>query len=244
MQDKEFDQLFKDRFEEAEIQPSPALWGAIQAEITPVSKRRAFPGWWMAAAVVLVGVSAGLLFNKTEKIQLQGKAVVATATEHTPITVTADQSGKEVSTGTDLSLATKKNNSLATDNQMDNKVLVVSEEKSLITVQPNEGLSHPLHIGNETLAKVDVGTVKENTNTDIAIASADIPATTVDAVVNENDQAEHTRIRNVGDLINFVVDKVDKREQKFLQFKSDGDDNSSLIAINIGPFKLNPRKHK
>ena len=55
---------------------------------------------------------------------------------------------------------------------------------------------------------------------------------------------EHTKIRNVGDLINFVVEKVDKREQKFLQFKSDDDDNSSLVAINIGPFKLNARKHK
>jgi len=244
MQDKEFDQLFKERFEEAEIHPSPALWGAIQAEITPVSKRRAFSGWWMAAAVVLVGVSAGLLFHKTEKIQLQGKAIVATATETAPETIIADQSGTVVSTGSVLPQATKKNNLFVADNQPDNKKLVVSEEKSLITVQPNEGLSHPLHIGNETLAKVDVGTLKENTTTDIAIAGADIPATTVDAVVNENDQAEHTRIRNVGDLINFVVDKVDKREQKFLQFKSDDDDNSSLIAINIGPFKLNPRKHK
>ena len=243
MQDKEFDQLFKDYFEEAEIQPSPALWGAIQAEIEPKSKTRVFPGWWMAAAIALVGLSAGLLFNKTEKIQLQGKAVVAKSTETAPLNTKPDVSNDEIITTTQLAKVTNRS-SLNTASQADAKKLIAGEEKSLLVVQPNERLAHPVYIGNETLAKVDVGTIKENTATDVAIASADVPATTVDAVVNENDQAEHTRIRNVGDLINFVVDKVDKREQKFLQFKSDDDDNSSLVAINIGPFKLNPRKHK
>jgi len=241
MQDKEFDQLFKDRFEEAEIQPSATLWDAIQTEITPVRKRTS-SGWWMAAAaVVLIAVSAGLLFNKSEKIQLQGKAELAQTTQSVPAIVEADP---EISTPVQSSIILVKavSHPVGVDRQLNNNIAPHVEEKSLASMQPKAGLAHPLTIENETLAKVAIGSIQENT--DVVIASADIPATTVDAVANENEQTEHTKIRNVGDLINFVVEKVDKREQKFLQFKSDDDDNSSLVAINIGPFKLNARKHK
>lgn len=241
MQDKEFDQLFKGQFEEAEIQPSANLWDAIEAGITPAPKRRVLPGWWMAAAVALVAMSVGLLFNKTEKIQLQGTAALVDK-KVTPSIEEPVQIENQVIASQPLVI--EKKESTVVDRQLDKRAVLSSEEKSLVAVQPNVTLSHPLHIENETLAKVAVGSIQETSNTDIVIASTDLPVNTGDAIINENDQAEHTRIRNVGDLINFVVDKVDKREQKFLQFKTDSDDNSSLIAINIGPFKLNPRKHK
>ena len=47
----------------------------------------------------------------------------------------------------------------------------------------------------------------------------------------------------MGDLINFVVDKVDKREDKLIRFDTD-DDNSSLIGINIGMIRFSKKKHK
>ena len=52
---------------------------------------------------------------------------------------------------------------------------------------------------------------------------------------------ERKGIRNVGDLVNFVVDKVDKRDKKLLHFNTDEDDNSSLVGINIGFLKLNKK---
>ncbi|RZJ85271.1 MAG: hypothetical protein EOO20_20270, partial [Chryseobacterium sp.] len=231
MQDKEFDQLFKDHFEDAEIQPSASLWDNIAVEINQAPKRRILPVWWMAAAVALVVLSVGTLFNRTEKIQLHGKTVSA---KTSPATPTEKQEGALVGDNpvSVLPSSVGKNNRLSSVPQMDNKVLLAGEEKSLITVQPNAGLTHPLHMENEILAKVELGTIQEINTTEIVTASNELPAPTVDAVVNENDQSEHTRIRNVGDLINFVVDKVDKREQKFIQFKTDSDDNSSVVAIN------------
>ena len=65
----------------------------------------------------------------------------------------------------------------------------------------------------------------------------------INAVMNENDMADKRGIRNMGDLINFVVDKVDKREDKLIRFDTD-DDNSSLIGINIGMIKFSKKKHK
>ena len=46
MQDKEFDKLFKDRFEDAEIEPSANLWANIEHELAP-KKKRVFPIYWM-----------------------------------------------------------------------------------------------------------------------------------------------------------------------------------------------------
>ena len=81
---------------------------------------------------------------------------------------------------------------------------------------------------------------------EVMLASADISNDTndnIDEVINDK-KTESRGIRNVGDLVNYVVDKVDKREEKFIQFKTDNDDNSSLIGLNIGMFKFNQRKHK
>ncbi|RZK67786.1 MAG: hypothetical protein EOO85_25115 [Pedobacter sp.] len=51
MEDRDFDQLFKDQFEEAEVTPSANLWGNIEKELSP-KKKVVLPAYWMAAAVV------------------------------------------------------------------------------------------------------------------------------------------------------------------------------------------------
>ena len=66
----------------------------------------------------------------------------------------------------------------------------------------------------------------------------------VDQVIGENEtRTENKGIRNMGDLINYVVDKVDKSDEKIIQFKTE-DDNSSLVALNIGIIRFNTKKHK
>ena len=72
------DQLFKDKLTDATVDPPVALWANIRQQIEP-KRKRSFPLYWMAAALAVVAVSAGLLFNKEDKIQLHGQpAVVAT----------------------------------------------------------------------------------------------------------------------------------------------------------------------
>ncbi|HEX8608377.1 MAG TPA: hypothetical protein VF679_07045, partial [Pedobacter sp.] len=63
MEDKDFDQLFRDQFEEAEVRPSANLWGNIEKELSP-KKRMVLPVYWMAAAVAVVAVMVGLLMPK------------------------------------------------------------------------------------------------------------------------------------------------------------------------------------
>ncbi|MNQ93554.1 hypothetical protein D3C85_1090260 [compost metagenome] len=81
--------------------------------------------------------------------------------------------------------------------------------------------------------------------TDIVIAKVDPPEVQKqDNEITETEGRERRGIRNVGDVINFVVDKLDKREKKIIQFRTDDDDNSSLIAVNIGILQFNPKRNK
>lgn len=63
-----------------------------------------------------------------------------------------------------------------------------------------------------------------------------------DEPVNDNEQT-NKGIRNVGDVVNLIVNKMDKRKDKLIQFRTD-DDDSSLASINIGPFKIGKRNKK
>src|SRR5690606_33711054 len=78
MPDKDFDQLFKDSFVDAEVQPSADLWGNIAEQLEP-KKKRTFPVFWMAAASVVAIASVMLFTQDSEKIYLQGATVETTA---------------------------------------------------------------------------------------------------------------------------------------------------------------------
>jgi len=244
MQDKDFDQLFKDRFEDAEIQPSAGLWNNIQQGIAP-KRQRKLPIMWMAAASVAITVTAAVLLNKPEKIQLHGQvAVVDTPKESSSATIQKDAAQAETSpermdVSTPSSAAASKN--------------PTREEKSLLAMQPTPQNSHLTNMEPEIAATEQPEVVtQELPPVEVAVATITKPetATAVELPVAINNEAAEveqsgrTRIRNAGDLLNFVVDKLDKRDQKILEFQTDEDDNSSLVAINIGPFKVNTRKHK
>ncbi|WP_129716421.1 hypothetical protein [Pedobacter sp. SYP-B3415] len=69
MQDNDFDNLFRERFENAAVEPKKDLWAGISQELEP-KKRRLTPVYWSAAAVVLLGVGIAFLFRPEEKVQL------------------------------------------------------------------------------------------------------------------------------------------------------------------------------
>lgn len=242
MQDKEFDQLFKDRFEDAEVQPSASLWGNIVQELEPQRKRRLPAYWWSAAAVILVTVGVGLLRPKTEeKIRLQSKGEIA---------------GTEVLLKDTVSFPAEQAliSSVAADDQDTMNVstpLVIAprydaaeEKNNLFAVQPNPLDSRPDTKKPEAVA---IGNAEQKDKTVVAdevmIARADLPADNDTEMATEASSQEHKGIRNVGDLVNFVVNKVDKRENKIVQFDTD-DDNSSLVSLNLGIIKFSKRSNK
>jgi len=237
MQDKEFDQLMRQKFEDAFIEPSTDLWKGIEQKIEP-KRKRVLPFYYAAAAAVGMALTVGLLFHKTEKVQLHLPELTAGKVKTDP----AENKNAVIAVEPVKTLDKVKELRVAELSPVRKKTQSV--EKNTLVMQPLEKIAHLDHkdirikLEKADLPKASFETQEEPVLANVADASAG-----KDEVINENDHAERKGIRNVGDLINYVVDKVDKREEKFLQFKTE-DDNSSLIGVNIGMIKFNRKKQK
>lgn len=253
MQDKEFDQFFKDKLGETEVKPPAMLWAKVDAQLAPVVPKKRFPMLWMAAAVAVVALSAGLLFNQQEATEVQGQAVavskkpigetapVSADTEpvvvQAPVTATSESALSPVEKQTVVSKVASapvkkqvKKEWLAMQPSGQDKHLVISQKE----------VKQPAH---ETIliADMEPALAIVTPNEDTMVGVQEIQEQ--DALANEyNAVPEKKGINNVGDLVNFVVDKIDKREEKFLQFNPNDDDQSSLVSINIGIIKLNTKQ--
>lgn len=250
MPDKEFDNLFRDKFMDAEIEPSANLWANIEQQLTP-KRKRSFPIYWMAAASVAIAITALLVFQKTEKIKLYGPGEVAinkpVATD--VIAVPGEVTTQVAETSTEPSTksfanATSKTNMPRVQNLQygtpENKT-----EKNQEDLQPNNMIAHlPIKkIEIEPMNVVPKEAVATTDNSQTMIASAEVPQKleNVNSISETETATEKKGIRNVGDLVNFVVDKIDKRDKKLIRFNTDDDDNSSIIGINLGFVKLNQK---
>lgn len=236
MQDKEFDQLFRDKFEGAEMQPSADLWNSISEELSAKPKR-SLPVYWMAAAVAVIAVTAALLMPKTEKLKLQAPvANIETTSDTSAVVAKTPAQQNYVSTA-----VTEKVKS--TPLIIAPRIKLSSREKELAALQPKSATDRPVIKQPEVAKELAKAEPKEEMpKQEVMIASADITAHNTDTSTEPEPQ-ENKGIRNVGDLVNFVVNKVDKREKKFIQFDTN-DDNSSLVSINIGFIRLNKKSDK
>ncbi|WP_406823859.1 hypothetical protein [Pedobacter sp. KACC 23697] len=246
IRDKDFDQLFKDAFADAEVTPSRDLWSNIESEITP-KKKRIIPVYWLSAAAVLLIATIGIwlyqqqnntgedkkLANNTiQKIKPEVKEptaddTAATVVENVEPVLRIRPKAVSVIAGTKvkkevkpITLKEKRNNTTAPEMlKQETIVAKVEEPKKDLRTKIEEAILQP----------------KE----EVVTAVVATPVKT-DEPVNDNEQSNRG-IRNVGDVVNLIVNKMDKRKDKLIQFRTD-DDDSSLSSINIGPFKFGKKK--
>ena len=241
MSDKELDHLFKDKFKDAEIEPSADLWAKIAPQL-PTKRKRALPFMWMAAASVIVVASVMLWSVKEEKIFLQpGNANLVSRPSRVVLSVvtTPNDTIAAITAEVRTEVVVKR---AATTHFASNIVSekVEQQKNNNDAVQPLFANAHlPIKkpaVAIEVLNQTDVVPVE----TKIVYAQADVPNTEY-ADLKSEPSTNKKRIRNVGDLINYVVDKVDGREKKLIKFDTDDDDNSSIIGLNVGFVKINKR---
>ena len=231
--DKDFDNLFRDKLIDAEIEPSANLWAKIEDQLAP-KRKRITPIYWMAAASIAIVIGAMLVLQKTEKIQLRDDD--ATTSIEKPVVQDVVTTVDEISSTNLGALKVKVQIAAAIKNEApENNIENIQE-----ALQPNPTLARLL-IKRADPKPIDVSpiTLVENP---IVIAQVEPQESINNVVIDEIDNTrERKGIRNVGDLVNYVVDKVDKRDKKLLRFTTDDDDNSSIIGINIGFLKLNKK---
>ncbi|MDQ0637772.1 hypothetical protein QF042_001337 [Pedobacter sp. W3I1] len=246
IQDKDFDQLFKDAFADAEVTPSRDLWSNIESEIAP-KKKRIIPIYWLSAAAVLLIATIGVLVYQQKDATKSDKQLASNTVEKTkPVVqtpVVKDSATVVVEPIENIAPILPVNTKPVND-------LVKTKAKQ--DVKPVEKLNivtAPVMQKQETVI-AQVEEPKKDIKTKIeeailqpkeeAIIVANPTAVKIDEPINDNEQSSKG-IRNVGDVVNLIVNKMDKRKDKLIQFRTD-DDDSSLASINIGPFKIGKRK--
>lgn len=246
IQDKDFDQLFKNAFEDAEITPSRDLWSSIETEIEP-KKKRIIPIYWLSAAAVLLVATVGFLIYQQQDVKPKQFAsrldlkVTKPVIETEPI----QDSTKVVKAPVvkvDQVLPTIAQPASAIAKTKVKEIIKTVEKQKVVTaleIQKQETMIAQIEKPKEDIrTKIEDAVSRVNQETILASTAA---AVKTDDVTGGEDQSENKGIRNVGDVVNLIVNKVDKRKDKFIQFRTD-DDDSSISAINIGPFKFGKRK--
>lgn len=247
IRDKDFDQLFKDAFADAEVTPSRDLWSNIESEITP-KKKRIVPIYWLSAAAVLLIATIGILIyqqqNNTNETKQLANNTIEKPKPVVELPVVKDQSPVVVEPLKDvvpiLPVEAKPARAIAKTKVKQDVVKPVEKQRMVTApeMQKQETMIAQVESPkNDIKAQIDAAILSQPK---VDIVTASNPTTVkTDEPINDNEQ--NKGIRNMGDVINIIVNKVDKRKDKLIQFRTD-DDDSSLSSINIGPFKIGKRK--
>jgi len=256
--DKELDKLFQQRFGDLEIEPSATVWEKITGTMDQKRRKSAFPSFWMAAASIVVLISAGLLyFRPQEVIRLQGSTEMAQNMEdnssrpqlnEAPVSIEEPLNGiqKEDSDLPDYGLVNTSEakpgeyslvqNTPVTEPEVkvpaaEPVVIAAEPVKKVNPVQPKKSVKVPNRFSGDQ-STLDV------TQPDM-LAKADFSEEEINP--DESEVRGQRKIRSIGSLVNFVIAKVDKREDKLIEFK-DSDEGSEVSGINLGLVKFKAKK--
>ncbi|RYE30547.1 MAG: hypothetical protein EOP42_12045 [Sphingobacteriaceae bacterium] len=253
--DKELDALFA-KLDDFAVEPSANLWQNIESELDKKPKKKTLVPALRIAAGIIVMLAVGLLFmRKQETINnpLPKKIAKVELQKPDPIKNQIKNSGDKNS----MLLLSAKNNAVKTASAKSRTKPVVI--KTIIQIKPKaeENVT-------ETLAQLKQGSESGNSESnpnqtqialvpDASVSLKPQPETEivqpavikmqVMAAVTNPKKSKHKRIRNFGDVVNLVMAKVDKREDKLIQFTdSDDGDESNVTGINLGIINLKKEK--
>jgi len=258
--DKELDKLFQQRFGDLEIEPSTSVWEKITGTMDQKHRRKTvFPSFWMAAASIIVLISVGLLyFRPQEVIKLQGSSEMAQNIEDNSSRPELNESAAtiEVPLNTtqtvktelpDFSLENATGISPAEYRLIENTSPAESQIKTAPAVESAIIASEPVKKINPVQPKksVKVPNRYSGDQSELDVTQPDMMAkaefSTDEFNSDETEFRGQRKIRSIGSLVNFVIAKVDKREDKLIEFKDIGE-GSEVSGINLGLVKIKSRK--
>ena len=254
MQDNEFDDLFRSKLGGLEVQPSAQVWDNIVAGLGTERKRSWAPVLSIAATVlVLLAAGSWFLVDKPAK-PVQNR--VAQTKVKLPVnngiteTVQVEQPTKLVEPLQTASQVEQVTNRIArvklrlTVKQKITKTVneepipapltAETQTQQVLAAMPAQPVTHPvlpeMKLAGSTLNN-DAPVLKSiNTTAPVAVTAS------------QPERKKRHGIHSLGDLINVVVSKVDKREDKLIEFTESDDDESSVTGINLGIIKIKKDK--
>jgi hypothetical protein len=265
MQDKEFDDLFRSKLDNFEIEPSAEVWSNIDGTLDAKERKRSiFPILRIAASVVIL-IAAGILFipkkenvhparpHKNQLVNSGVKPVVAKQSNDVLVNSEVPKKVQPENTTqrnrfavvqhparkTETTAEPAEQTAHVIDNKADNAKPVKSDEQPILAVvtQKPADIPQPVVPGNETPLAIKQTSTDEINIKQPVLAAAQKPVTTKTYAT-----VKRRGIHNMGDLVNLVLAKVDKRKDKVIEFTDTDDDESTITAVNMGPIKIKKEK--
>ncbi|HEY2583317.1 MAG TPA: hypothetical protein VGI43_16010 [Mucilaginibacter sp.] len=253
MQDSEFDELFRSKLDNFETEPSGDVWENIDEKLNSGRRKKMLTPILSVAATILVLIVAGILFipqkgNDVDKHLPQIKVAKATPVYdgHSAITKAAiavkptKDAGKTNKSPINTFSATMSTKHHAVENESrlnDTTHIKDIEYRALGVATPANEQNTPKAVvpdeNIQIIIKQPINETPSPINKPVVIATIPPPANKQDTAPANSKR----KIRTLGDIINVVVAKVDKRKDKVIEF-SDEDDESNLTGVNLGIIKF------
>ncbi len=243
MQDNEMDDLFRSKLEDFQAEPSQRVWTGIRAELDQSGSRaRSILPLLRIAAAVLVLATGGIIFIPWNKHA--GKMAVQTyATRSSPAAIKPGQQASAISRELKPERF-EKNASLAIHHTKNLRHVPKATAGQPLTAVPAaaELPGQTLELANSPSSDVKpVFTVSDITITEKKLIEQRVVSIPAQANAAEKPLVKKHGIHNIGDLVNLVVARVDKRKDKVIEF-SDEDDESTITGLNIGLIRIKKDK--
>lgn len=261
MQDKEFDDLFRTKLDNLEMEPSAQVWANIDTELSGKKRKSIFPVLSIAASVIILIAAAIIFIPKKEVVKPgHGKSnlvinhskqniVKPTGQEPTnPIIKKEIQPEKAIAINSVAALQHHAKKTETITKPTEQPAPVIEKQEPIKVEEPqliaSASSKQPDIISHEVPDNATPLTIKQaaindapEPETKTALASAQPTSTKQDKPV-----VKRRGIHNFGDLVNIVVAKVDKRKDKVIEFTDTDDDESTITAVNVGPVKIKKDK--
>jgi hypothetical protein len=254
MQDKDFDELFRQKLDSFEIKPSAQVWDNITGEMNTGKRKKMLVPFFSIAASIIVLVTAGLLFiphkasvtvkkpvpENIVKVKA-GNTTIATAKNNNTVLKqpAALQTNSPVNRlASSVNKNAVKNNRIqaAQPGNSTNKTVINNNENMLAAEPQKREVITAVVPDSETPLTTDQHIdehITFKTQPNLIAAKAQL--------MNRPDGTPvkaKRGIRNLGDIINVVVAKVDKRKDKLIVFSDkDDDDDANITGINLSVLK-------
>ncbi|WP_419801764.1 hypothetical protein [Mucilaginibacter sp.] len=252
--DKELDDLFASGLDNFEAEPTANLWQNISIELDRKTKKKSIIPILRIAAGVVVVFSVGLLFLRKDvlvKNPLPKKTVKVVLQKIDPIENQIQNLGAKNS----MLLLSAKNKvvkeasakakikTIATQNFIPVKPKAKNNlTQTLAQVKPDPETENQKNNSTQIALAPDIS-ISLNPQPEEEIVLPAIVKPTLQTAVNVPPKTKHKRIRSIGDVVNLVMAKVDKREDKLIQFTDNDDgDESNVTGINLGFISIKKEK--
>lgn len=253
--DKEIDDLFSSKLNNLEIEPDAEVWGNITAQLDSKPKKKSIIPVLRIAASVLVILSVGLLLIRNDGksvrnqhpkkiLKLNKKEEHADQKPTEIVVVQKDMQSLSTKNKVVKEALPEKRNSKVSLLKASKQITEDADESSNQTIaqnKPEEVNQQQLELPNnqKVMARIAVvpdASVRLKLQQEVeTLATPTVKPAVLSVANHQSKKAKRKGIRNMGDLVNLVMAKVDKRDDKLIEFSdSDDGEESNVTGINLG----------